>query len=297
MFDLRYHVASLAAVFLALVVGILIGVGLTTQGVISTSERKVLNQRISDLQHQRDSARQRASDLNRAKRVADAYVKRTYPALMAGRLASTRVAVLFAGATDGRVRSEIEETLNDAGSRGSVRLRSLKVPLELRKVNRTLAARGFTRYLGQPGRLGSALADEFVLGGRTPLWDALNRQLVGDRAGKNDGPVDAVVVVRPAPAQMQASAHFLSGIYNELVGLGVPVVGVEDTDSPISAVDTFRRHGMSSVDDLDTAAGRLALAVVLGGGQSGHYGIKRSADDLLPPVSPIESVSRTTASG
>jgi hypothetical protein len=78
MFDLRYHVASLAAVFLALVVGILIGVGLTTQGVISTSERKVLNQRISDLQHQRDSARQRASDLNRAKRVADAYVKRTY---------------------------------------------------------------------------------------------------------------------------------------------------------------------------------------------------------------------------
>ena len=39
MFDLRYHVASLAAVFLALVVGILIGVGLTTQGVISTSER------------------------------------------------------------------------------------------------------------------------------------------------------------------------------------------------------------------------------------------------------------------
>ena len=29
MFDLRYHVASLAAVFLALVIGILVGVGIS----------------------------------------------------------------------------------------------------------------------------------------------------------------------------------------------------------------------------------------------------------------------------
>ena len=39
MFDLRYHVASLAAVFLMLVVGILIGVGISGRGFVDDAER------------------------------------------------------------------------------------------------------------------------------------------------------------------------------------------------------------------------------------------------------------------
>ncbi len=39
MFDLRYHVASLAAVFIALVVGILVGVGISGRGFVDDVER------------------------------------------------------------------------------------------------------------------------------------------------------------------------------------------------------------------------------------------------------------------
>ena len=38
MFDLRYHVASLAAVFIALIVGILVGVGLAGSGVTKEAD-------------------------------------------------------------------------------------------------------------------------------------------------------------------------------------------------------------------------------------------------------------------
>jgi Copper transport outer membrane protein, MctB len=297
VFDLRYHVASLAAVFLALVVGILIGVGLTSQGVISTSERKILNQRISDLQRQRDSARQRSTDLAKAKRVADDFVKRTYPALMENRLSSTRVVVLFVGPVDGGIRSEIGETLADGGSTGASRVRGLRVPVNMSKVNQALRAAAFARFVGQPGHLGAALADEFVLGGKMPLWTALARQLVSGRDGSDEEPADGVVVVRSAEPQALATARLLSGLYDELVALGVPSVGVEDSDAPLSAVDAFRKHGVSSVDDLDTSAGRLALAIVLAGGQPGHYGLKASADDLLPPVEPVEQTTTTAAGG
>jgi hypothetical protein len=294
MFDLRYHVASLVAVFLALVVGILIGVGLTSQGVISTSERKVLNQRISDLQHQRDSARQRATELAKGKRVADDFVKKTYPALMQDRLAVTRVAVLFVGPVDGGIRSEIGETLADGSSNGPLRLRALRVPVDMKAINRVLAGQGFDRYIGQPGHLGQALADEFVLGGKMPLWSALSRQLVSSRDGKDEDPAGAIVLVRSAGPQTRGSSRLLSGLYDELVALG-PVVGVEDSDATVSAVDAYRKHGVSSVDDLDTTAGRLALAIVLAGGQSGHYGIKATADDLLPPVEPVQATTTTTS--
>jgi len=56
MFDLRYHVASLAAVFVALVIGIFVGVGLSGRGFVNDAERKNFEARISELQADRDSA-------------------------------------------------------------------------------------------------------------------------------------------------------------------------------------------------------------------------------------------------
>ena len=38
MFDLRYHVASLAAVFLALLIGILVGVGISDRGLVDRAK-------------------------------------------------------------------------------------------------------------------------------------------------------------------------------------------------------------------------------------------------------------------
>ena len=49
MFDFRYHVASLAAVFIALVLGILVGVGLSGRGFVNDAERENLQSRIDDL--------------------------------------------------------------------------------------------------------------------------------------------------------------------------------------------------------------------------------------------------------
>jgi Copper transport outer membrane protein, MctB len=297
MFDLRYHVASLAAVFIALVIGILVGVGISSQGVISTNERDVLNERIAELKRERDSLRQRASDLSRAQRAAQTFVERTYPALMSGRLRATRVAVLFVGSVDGGLRSEIDQTLVDADSPGVTRLRALKVPLDVRAVDRILASRrALARYVGTRhlDDLGSAMAAEFVAGGRTPLWNALTRQLVEERDGSAQEPIDAVVVVRSAPAQQRGTSQFLGGLYKGLTGSGASVIGAESAGSQVTAIETYRKYGLSSVDDVDTRAGRLALAVLLAGGEEGHYGVKATADGLLPPVEPV---SVTTTSG
>jgi hypothetical protein len=48
-------------------------------------------------------------------------------------------------------------------------------------------------------------------------------------------------------------------------------------------VPIFKSAGLSSVDDVDTPAGRLALVLLLAGSPSGQYGFKRSADNVLPP--------------
>ena len=45
-----------------------------------------------------------------------------------------------------------------------------------------------------------------------------------------------------------------------------------------SQIDFYRDRGVSSIDNVDTLSGRLALAMLLAGGQPGHYGLKDSGD-------------------
>ena len=52
-----------------------------------------------------------------------------------------------------------------------------------------------------------------------------------------------------------------------------------------TAVEAFAKQKLSTVDDLDTEAGRLALALLLSGADGGQYGVKKTArDGVLPPI-------------
>ena len=89
-----------------------------------------------------------------------------------------------------------------------------------------------------------------------------------------------------------ATQSLFEGLVRGLENTGVPVVGVEATSAPDEDLALFRQQGVSSVDDVDTLPGRLALALLLGGAEPGQYGVKDSAADGVAP--PVEPVSTTT---
>ena len=89
MFDLRYHVASLTAVFVALVVGILVGVGLSGKGFVNDAERSNLNDQIADLRRERDSARASLDQATQGALALKDFSDAAYPAVVPGRLAGT----------------------------------------------------------------------------------------------------------------------------------------------------------------------------------------------------------------
>ncbi len=288
MFDLRYHVASLAAVFLALVIGILVGVGISDSGYVDKGYRGLLEQRIAKLQGDLGDARRQADDLSAQQRATQAFVTDTYPELMANRLRGKSVALVFLGPADSHVRASLEQMLADAGASGWVRVRALKLPLDVQQIDNTLAGDpALARYVGgaRLPALGKGLAEELAKGGRAPLWTTLAEQIVAERTGSEKRPADGVIVVRTAGKQYDGTASFLSGFYTGLIAAPVPVVGVETTNANESAVASFQRNGISSVDDVDQQIGRFALTLLLDGAKAGHYGVKASArDGVLPPL-------------
>jgi hypothetical protein len=293
MFDLRYHVASLAAVFIALVIGILVGVGLSDRGLVDKAERGLLEQRISQLQQDLGGARTRAQQLGSEQRAAQAYINDTYPTLMANRLRGKRIALVFLGPANPSVRMTLDRALADAGARGWVRVRALKLPLEVPAIDQQLAAQtGLERYVGDSAlpALGQELAEEFARGGETPLWSTLAEQIVEERAGAERPPADGVIVVRTAGKQYDGTARLLEGFYKGLIAAPVPVVGVEGAEANPSTIAAFQRNGISSVDDVDQPIGHVALALLLAGAKAGHYGLKPTATDGVVP--PLETASR-----
>jgi hypothetical protein len=292
MFDLRYHLASLTAVFVALVLGILIGIGLSTTDTVRESELQNLELDVARLERERDAANARAAQLNLLQKDTATFIEESYPALMHDRLAGKSFALVFAGSVDDRIRRSVERTLEDGGAESLARVRALELPLDPRMATRVLGGGGpFEAYEGDDnlGALGQDLAFELIEGGETPLWDAVAGRLVEEQEGGFQRSVDGVIVARTAEPQRGATTQFLAGFYRGLASTGRPAVGVETSSAQPSALESFSRRELSTIDHLDLQLGRLALALLLAGGESGDYGL-RGEDGILPlPIEPIGS--------
>jgi len=291
VFDLRYHVASLAAVFLMLVVGILIGIGISGRGFVDDAERNRLNDQIAALEEQVDAANATADDFERRQQAAQDFVESAYPVLVEQRLEGRRIGVLVLGSVEPSLGS-VERAVEDGGGQ-LARMRAVTLPLRLDAVEAELAARPeLGGYVGdeQLSNLGRDLGRELVAGGQTPLWDALAGEIVEERSDRGDSAalLDGIVVIRTAAPQAAESSRFLAGLYQGIGSTGVPVVGAEPTRVEQSAIPVFQRHQLSTVDGIDTELGMLALVLLLGEADPGDYGVRETAEDgILPPIEPL----------
>jgi Copper transport outer membrane protein, MctB len=299
MFTWRYHVASLAAVFLALAVGVLLGVAVS--GKVSDATESLNEAERDRLRQDLQEANESLDLADRRREAAEALVESAYPALMDRRLEGRRFTVVFLGPVQGDIRSAIERTLADGDSGSPAQVIAIDMPIDAQELDDALNGDEALAAYANPdddfSELGEALGREIFVAEETALWSSLTRQLVEERAGTASLAVEGAVVVRswqpPSGAdeeETRATETLVDGLLDGLTGSGFPVVGVEPLSvlGEESQIDLYQERGLSSVDNIDTLAGRLALAVLLAGGQPGHYGLKDSAaDGVAPPIEPV----------
>jgi Copper transport outer membrane protein, MctB len=303
VFGLRYHVASLAAVFVALAVGILLGVAISGRVTDAGEglEEELLRGENQQLEQDLDAARAAADSAARRGEASEELIARAYPTLMDNRLEGENVAVLFLGPADGALRAEVEGALADADAGAPAKVVAMDVPVDADDLQSSLEGdellASYANEDGDFSDLGRELGRELVEGGDTPLWEALSTQLVEERSGTTSLPMDSVVVVatwmpdEPSDGEDEeadpSTSSLMEGLVRGADGTGVPVVGVAASDEPPEVVDFYLDQGVSAVDDIDTQPGRLALALLLAGAEPGHYGVSEDADGVIPPIEPL----------
>jgi Copper transport outer membrane protein, MctB len=278
----RYHATSLIAVFLALAVGIVIGAALGGDTIDDT--RKNLEQSLTgNLQDARD----RADELNGELGRANEFSSRVYPVLVRDQLRERRIGVLALGDLPQDVLDSIEDALEPTGGR-LVAVGVVREPVDTRALAGDLSKTRFADLARNPDAqtaFGVGVGRQLVLGGT--LLEPVRGHLFS-RASGNFGALDGVIVVRDQPQDMgpqqrATTGRIEAGLVSGITATRAPAVGVEASDAESSSVSFFVGNDLASVDDINLVAGRLATVFALLGAE-GSFGVKSSADRLLPDL-------------
>ena len=283
-YSARYHATSLIAVFLALAIGILIGAEFG--GDALTSTRKTLE---ASLVGNLQDARSRASDLNSQLGRSNEFADRVYPVLVRERLAGKRIAIVALGGLPGELTSAVEDALAPTGAQ-LVGVGVVREPVDVNGLAEDLSKTRFADLRANSDALtalGTGIGRQLVIGGTLP--EVVRGQLFS-RASGSFGALDGVVVVRDAPQDMgpvqrSRAAQLESGLTAGITNTREPAVGIESSTTEPSSISFFQGNDLSSVDDVDVSAGKVALVFAMLGAE-GSFGVKGSADRLLPDLLP-----------
>ncbi len=281
MFSYRYHAMSLGAVFLALGIGVLLGVALGENGVVSGASKDLQNSLRGDL----NSARSRNADLRRELAIRDEYEGQTYEPLVKDLLSGWRVGIVAMGGLSGGYSSEVTDAIDPAGA-GLDSVSVVKAPLQVGRLASDMDGTKLSR-LDRSGdqleRFGRRIGRQLVNGG--DLVSRLRHDLFSSSRGEYRG-LDGILYVRDGDSlegdEKQAQDRFESGLLSGINDAKAPIVGIETTGTDPSQVGFMSDHGLASVDDLDLTAGKTAVVWVLVDNATGKYGVKKTAEHLLP---------------
>ncbi len=288
--DYRYHVGSFVAVFLALLVGILIGIGLAPN---PEELNRVVAGLKADYQEARQAKEAEVQALREANRESDMLAKEAVAALVRDRLAGAQVAIVVDhGSGSDPFAGDLRGLLKEAGARviSTTVFTSdfVALPPEVRhKVARRLS------LYPPPGvyyrsLIAQAVAKDLVRG-RPALIQELHTMGLLRSSADSDYTLrpDAVLFVGGCNSPSEAALERIDlPMIRELVSLGVRVVGCEAREVAVSAMPLYRATGIPTVDNANTPAGRLAIVLALAGAD-GHFGVKETADRFLPEVASI----------
>ncbi|HEX2954237.1 MAG TPA: copper transporter [Bacillota bacterium] len=291
--DIRYHIASLVAVFLALGLGILIGSALLGNDALINEQEKIisrLEKEFDRLKAEQKSKEELVREKDNLLAIDQRFSKAVLPTILNGKLADRRIAIIRSNdSTDLQISKDLSNIFKAAGADVSVVATIKKWPNLSDPVERQATAQVFglnptkSHWMEE---LFSTIIEELSLGRPSPLLTSLqNQDYFAMNNIENHGPVDTIVFL--------GGENIADNIQNKRIDLymidaakraGLTVVGAEPAKTPVSYMGSYRKKGLTTVDNIDMAPGQVALVLALADGKRGDYGIKEGAKLLMPEV-------------
>ncbi|MFQ5574156.1 MAG: copper transporter [Terriglobia bacterium] len=278
MLDIRYHLVSLVAVFLALALGVLLGTLVGGRGTLAERQDALIEGIQADIGKVQTENRTLQDQAKTDKSVTDAF----FAALIKDQLAGRRVAFVSTAVIPPEIVSALTDVMSQAGAES--------VFIRFRE--------DFGRAVVKRKKVFEPFLDQNL-----PAEDPKNavlRRLVSEiLASTDDGFTKALTTQKlAATSDPRLQADFvvffaasdekdlvLEGVHGALIvdaeEVGLSVAAVELSTADVSHMVLYQKAGISTVDNIETLTGQVALVHIIGG-RFGNYGSKPSAVSPLP---------------
>lgn len=286
--DIRYHIASLAAVFLALGIGILIGTSMIGSDAITEQQKKMIEGLEDEFAILREENKQSVSALLQAQEVIanqQKFNQSVLPLLVNGKLEGRKIALIDINYNKGQ--DGLISALRSAGADiQSVTVVNLGLLKDSNLSKQTAGMLGKDEpnpeeYLKDLARL---LGEAVTSGEHGDLITFLDDSELISITGTYGHPLQDIILIGGSDNKDEDYAKvFDLNLIKSLQKAGCTVYGVEDSNTEISYMRHYQSAHLTTVDDIDTAYGQLALIQAMNG-YPGHYGIKQTAESFLPPL-------------
>ncbi|WP_432837269.1 copper transporter [Dactylosporangium sp. CA-092794] len=315
MINFRYHVVSLAAVFLALAIGLVVGTA-AANGPLTENLNDQVTKLTDDKQQLRDDLEQSRAEL---KKNAD-FANEVAPMLLTGKLTGKNVLLIRLDGSDasdvGTAADGVGTMLGTAGAKvvGTVTVKekftapaSNSLLLDLAETSAPPSISGALPTRADGVETTAALLAAVLVGragtpqveGARTVLSAYEAQGFVGLDGDFKVPAEAVIILAGAPASgkdakdRNTAALTLTSRF-DLAGR-VVVAGLT-AGGLVSSVrgDASIAKSVSTVDNAVTAYGQVAAVMALVeriGGKTGHYGIGDGASSLLPKTASVTNGS------
>lgn len=278
MYNLRYHIASLVAVFLALALGLVLGGLVVQQGAVSKQQRTL----VDSLQRDFKKLSSDNASLKSRLQLEQAYSTQMTNTWSAGRLAGRTVVVLTSGAGSENVEAAVS-AIRDAGGTPAV------ITLVNRGfgMNNTKVTDAIRSMVSTSADMRSAVATGLAIewtqsAGPRPLTDALVKAGAITITGLSPS-VPATQALDLAAFSKQPDDLALR-VCRAYADAGYYAVGAQTPTSGNGVAEAATRWGLSAFDTLGTQPGRFTLVALYTGGQQGYFGLNANATAPFPPV-------------
>lgn len=303
--NIRYYVLTIAAIFMALGIGIFIGFMLDGQKAFSEQQDTIINQleqKFKDIQTENSNLKTNVQSLNKQLDYLNQYNKQVFPELVKGRLNGINVAILEtnndfiypgmrnalikAGATIDSITIFKDNLSNLSDSEKNNLINYLTKYGSVNKDN-------FIEFLSQK------LSNAILTGQDSELINYLKGKGYIDysKSVNNTNANPDFVIIAGGSNNKKNNINIIDiPIIKQVKNLNIPIVGVEQSDVKYTYMDAYKRQRLSTVDNVDSIIGQTSLIMVMQG-KEGNYGIKAGDTSLMPDSFIDMSQQNQNASG
>lgn len=292
--DYRYYISSIAAIFLALGIGIVIGGALMNNGEIGRSKEQLivnLEQEFAQLRTEKKALQARIREREVELEVLRQFNREVVPLVVTGLLEKRKIGIVKTNHTiPADLTTDLMAILKLTGAELLWGIEFNAGPEPEVDYNILAARLGLEEDSLSFNQLLTAFTEALITGADSQLLAALQAnnliQIHGEAISGAEDPLDTLILLGGSYDERVNFVEQIDLVVAKQAKLsGLVVAGVEPLTVKVSYISKYKRSGLIVIDNINTLPGQVALILALATGEQDHYGVREKARNLLPKFS------------